>query len=371
MDIKHIKKTLKHHREVVAKWTKKHKEQLTFGGIIASSLLVVGVVGIMILRDPLPSVTLAENDGAVIAPAVFRHPLTGELLPSALTEYPQVFGVMIENSADAWPLAGLDEAFLVIEAPVEANIPRFIAFFSDEHDVDTIGPVRSARPYYLDWNDELDAVYAHVGGSPEALDLIAQNGTLDLNEFSQGEYFYRQNHTRYAPHNVYTSSSRLAEAMDELIPAYELEDSPPQYDAWIFKDDEPTNGDPTSIDIDWTDGATYDVSWNYQAATNDFVRDQTATTAFLEDGKTVSANNVIVIQTSIITVDEKGRRHLVTIGEGDALVFRDGKEIEATWKKSSRTERLRFYDVNDDEVAMNAGTTWIEVVDDLDRVSTR
>lgn len=371
MDIKHLKKILKHQFDLAAKWAKKRKEQLTFGGIIASSLVVIGVVSFLIFQNPLPSETPVDGDGNQTAPVVFRHPLTGELVPSALTEYPQVFGVMIENSADAWPLAGLDEAFLVIEAPVEADIPRFIAFFSDEHDVDTIGPVRSARLYYLDWNDELDAVYAHVGGSPEALELIAQNGTLDLNEFYQGEYFYRQNHTRYAPHNVYTSSSRLAEAMEELIPAYELQDSPPQYDAWIFKDDEPTNGDPASIDIDWTDGATYDVSWNYQAATNNFVRDQTATTAFLEDGKTVSANNVIVMQTSIITVDEKGRRHLVTIGEGEAIVFRDGKEIEATWKKSSRTERLRFYDVNDDEIAMNAGATWIEVVDDLDRVSTR
>jgi len=33
-----------------------------------------------------------------------------------------------------------------------------------------------------------------------------------------------------------------------------------------------------------------------------------------------------------------------------------------TWRKPSATERLRFYNEDDQEVAMNAGITWIEVI---------
>ena len=162
---------------------------------IFAAAVVIGLIGFAIFKTVD---RVAPRNAGVNGPngeeEIIRHPLTGESLETEIENLPQVFGVMIENAADAWPLVGVNEAFLVIEAPVEAGIPRFIAFFSEDQEVDKIGPVRSARPYYLDWNDELDAVYAHVGGSPEALDLIKYElDTIDLNQFWQSEYFYRQN----------------------------------------------------------------------------------------------------------------------------------------------------------------------------------
>jgi len=77
------------------------------------------------------------------------------------------------------------------------------------------------------------------------------------------------------------------------------------------------------------------------------------------------------METTVTIVDEKGRRHLRTIGEGNAIVFQDGRAIETTWKKPSRTQRLRFHDANGNEIAMNAGKTWIEVVDDLAKVTKK
>ncbi len=85
----------------------------------------------------------------------------------------QVFGVVIDNNISARPQSGIDKAFLVVESPVEAGIPRLLAFFDEDQDVKKIGPVRSARPYFLDWNNELDSLFVHVGGSNEALDKIA------------------------------------------------------------------------------------------------------------------------------------------------------------------------------------------------------
>ena len=101
-----------------------------------------------------------------------RHPLTGSLISQDI-ELPQVYGVMIDNHPEARPQSGLDQAFLVIEAPVEGGISRLLAFFSAEQVLEEIGPVRSARPYFLDWNNELDALYVHVGGSDAALDYIS------------------------------------------------------------------------------------------------------------------------------------------------------------------------------------------------------
>src|SRR5688572_5513956 len=144
--------------------------------VILPAVLGVLACVVMIAAISAPVGRLSNDDSPLLtvsAAEARRHPLRGEIVVERYEELPQVLGVLIENAADAWPLSGLDEAFLVIEAPVEGDIPRFIAFFSEESDVDLIGPVRSARPYYVDWNAELSGIYAHVGGSPEALDLIA------------------------------------------------------------------------------------------------------------------------------------------------------------------------------------------------------
>lgn len=341
--------------------------------VLAALTVMLAVTAALMLKpaeydQPTVSVlgTEVEND------QLLRHPLTGERLTAELPRTPQVYGVMVENSADAWPLSGVEEAFLVIEAPVEGNIPRFLAFFSGEHDelnvaarnVDQIGPVRSARPYYLDWAAEFDALYAHVGGSPEALELIAKRDLLDLNQFYHGWDFWRDEIYRYAPHNVYTSTDQLWDATAEL------KASLPTFDSWLFKDDAPLDTDPLSVVMNWGDGDVYDIIWVYDADNNAYTRKQNSGIVKSADGDQVIANNVVVMASDITVVDSVGRRHIRTLGTGDALIVQDGKITLGTWNKPSVDERLRFYDAAGQEVRMNAGKTWIEVVPSLDRAST-
>jgi hypothetical protein len=349
-------------------------------GVAAVIAIVLAVVvGKHFFAKPeTPSVSgeVPYNGGPI------RHPLTGEKLEAELEKEPQVFAVMVENSYEAWPLSGLNDAFLVIEAPVEGNIPRFETFFYEGQKVDKIGPVRSARPYYLDWADELNALYAHVGGSPEALDLISSNKTTrDLNEFYQGEYFWRDNIGRSAPHNAYTSTALLASALTEVG------GGTAGYGTWNFKDDEPTTDKVASPTINWSDGAVYDVTWNYSGDTNAYERIQGNAVMHVSSGASVMANNVVIMQSDVSVVDDVGRRHVRTLGEGKAIVYQDGKRIDATWKKDSRTGRLTFFHALPEDLGltgngsvttsdvdlpidMNAGKTWIEVVPDLSKVST-
>lgn len=327
---------------------------------VALAAVVMTLVIIAIATPPRPASDAQKDE--VIAATVARHPLTGARLDTPLDTLPQVFAVMVENAADAWPLVGLEDAFLVIEAPVEGMIPRFEVFFDDAATATKIGPVRSARPYYLDWADEFDAVYAHVGGSPEALDLIKTFGTIDLNEFFQGEYFYRWSR-RYAPHNTYTTMDNLRKALDELAL------DTPEYGVVPFVDGA-ASGEQKSLAIDWTSGGTYDMTWTYDTATNAYTRTQGGTTNFLE-GAVAIADNVIVMESDIEVVDSTGRRHIRTTGEGSALVARNGGVIVATWKKDTRTDRLRFFDNDGKQIALNAGKTWIEVVGDISQATIK
>src|SRR5581483_6348891 len=157
--------------------------------------------------DPMPAAA-TPHAGMAAAPQVgsARQPFTEPELPpvsassmhaqqpttvaSTLTGLPvdpsvnkrQVTAVMIENSLDARPQSGLDQAGIVFEALAEGGVTRFMALFQDTQP-DYIGPVRSARPYYIQWLLGYDAAYAHVGGSPDALNDITAWHVKDLNQF--------------------------------------------------------------------------------------------------------------------------------------------------------------------------------------------
>jgi len=270
---------------------------------------------------------------------------------------------MIDNSVDAWPVSGVEKAFLVIEAPVEASIPRLEAFFSAGFSVEKIGPIRSARPYFVDWANEFDALYAHVGGSNAALDLILSTGTFDLNEFYNGSSFWRSS-DRSAPHNAYTSTDLLAVAVSRAEERGRA--SEPLYGTWTFKDGASQDDDIVSesgVSVRFN-SSLYAVDWTFDPATDTYLRSQGGKKAISAEGVRFSANNVAVMVTDIEVLDAVGRRSVRTVGEGKAWVLQDGRTIEATWKKPSVSERLVFYDQAGDMISMNAGNTWIEVVPD-------
>ena len=43
-------------------------------------------------------------------------------------------------------------------------------------------------------------------------------------------------------------------------------------------------------------------------------------------------------------------------------MFRDGTVVEGAWTKSSVREREHFVDAEGKPIALNGGTTWIEIV---------
>ena len=124
-----------------------------------------------------------------VPPAPPTSPLTGMEVSADDAKRP-VTGVMIENTVFARPQSGLKEAGVVYEAIAEAGITRFLALYQ-EAKPGNIGPVRSARPYYVDWAHSFDAAYGHVGGSPDALAKIKSDGVKDLDQFFNSAYYHR------------------------------------------------------------------------------------------------------------------------------------------------------------------------------------
>ncbi len=290
--------------------------------------------------------------------------LDGACLAKGETEkYPA--GVMIDNKKEAWPWSGLSYAGLVFEAPVEGGITRFLAIYTTDKEVKKIGPVRSIRPYYIDWAKEFGAMMLHIGGSPEALNIIATDADLmKKNIDGDGSYFWRAS-DRIAPHNAYTSSKLLDDARGKKIQNQDL-----NFSLWEFKNDDflSERGDGKMLTVKFANDPIYNAAWEYDKEKNEYRRKIGDDYAKDEDGRMILAKNIAVVATDIEIIDEVSRRRITTIGNGDALIFQDGKKMEATWEKKDQASRLNFFDLNGKLIQFNRGMTWVEVTGDLGQV---
>lgn len=269
--------------------------------------------------------------------------------------------VMIENLSTVRPQSGLDKANVVYEALAEGGITRFLAIYASEDEIKEIGPVRSARDYFLDWVSEYNALYAHCGGSPSALRLIPQYQLLDLNQIGGDHpYFWRQPERSSAPeHTLFTSSKLLTFALRDKKITKDAD-----YEPWLFKKEAALTERPEDakkITIDYST-FSYKVEYEYNREKNIYLRSNGGAPQL--DYKTkeqLSAKNVVVQYVKTGLADNI-RLTMDTIGEGGSLVFQDGQMINGTWKKESRTDRTRFYGENGEEIKFNPGQIWIEIV---------
>lgn len=143
------------------------------------------------------------------------------------TLWPGPATVVVENSSQSRPQAGLNEADLVIEALAESEISRFLAFYWSRA-AGRIGPVRSARSYAVTIADVYRAPFAHSGGNNDALLMLKRAGKPhNLDEIYGAGQFFKRIDDRRPPHNLYTSTELLDRAVRERqIPMAEVSTSP-------------------------------------------------------------------------------------------------------------------------------------------------
>jgi len=274
--------------------------------------------------------------------------------PENQNPYPTA--LMIENLVTVRPQSGLDKANIIYEALVEGGITRFMAVYALTEPIESIGPIRSARPYYLDWVKEFNALYGHVGGSPKAMSLISTYNIFNLDQFYDARYYWRDSQ-RAAPHNVYTASKFLVFALRDK------EATEANYESYEFKDQSPLEDRPEeekTITIDYY-SYSYKVEWKYNRQDNVYERFQGGEVFESREAGQIKAKNVVVqyVKTSL---EDESRLKMETIGEGEAMIFRDGLAIEAKWIKEGRNQRTKFYDLAGEEIKFNAGQTWIQIV---------
>ncbi|MDO8509533.1 MAG: DUF3048 domain-containing protein [bacterium] len=335
-----------------------------------NSRLPLFMIGVVILLGVLGYVYLLIKENKVVQFSSTIHDesydtsiLSGERMMTEKLALPKIVTVMVDNHPDAWPLSGLDQAKIVYEAPVEGMYTRFLAVFADYQIVAKVGPVRSARPYYLDWLGEYgDSLYMHCGGSPEALTRIKEEKVFDANEFYWGRFYWRDQ-ARFAPHNLYTNS----EKWNALLNEYGAKHANTTWQGWKFGelDQNVFNETVTALQLDYNYYGK--INWVYDAGLGKYTRNRGSYNEFSDP---VFADNVIIQYVKMRSIDNKDRKEIITVGSGEARVLRDGRMVRANWEKKSG-ERTRFYTKENKEILLRPGVTWVEILpNDLSVVIT-
>ncbi len=279
--------------------------------------------------------------------------------------------IMIENSQEARPQSGLNEAGVIYEAIAEGGITRFMAIFQ-EAKPNYIGPVRSVRLTFVEMAKPYHCSIAHVGGSDNALRLIRNNSEFrDIDQFYNDKTYWRIR-GRYSPHNVYTRFSMI----DELNFSKGYRTSEFNGFARVKPDTkaEPTEQKANKITIDMGN-KIFSPVYDYDANTNKYLRSYAQGGAHFsqnEDGSKVQNAPDVVIAMKVSAVARTGEEayaDYTTTGTGDANIFQNGDVISAHWSRADKNAELKFVDASGNEIQLNRGQTWITLYPSNNKVT--
>jgi len=316
-------------------------------------LVLIGIIGVLVvllmnsfqdsrvIRDSRKANQTIEKQENITAQSIEKKPLA----------------VMVENSEGARPQSGLDKANIVYEVLAKGGITEFLAIYYDQ-DAEEVGPIRSARPYFVSKSLEHQAIYVHAGGSGEAYSLIREEKIDDINEFIDFQPFWRST-DRSPPNNLYSSTIKLRNEANKLgyIEMIKKQD-------YQFKTDinEVLNGRKTNaIVIPYN--IIYSVTYTYDVESKKYLR-------FMNDEphidagsrRQITVENIIIQFVPTKVIDEEGGLSINFIGDGKGLLFFKGASEEITWGKPDLRARTIFTYKKGDRIALTPGNVWIQIV---------
>lgn len=304
------------------------------------------------IPSPTPSPTVSQT----------LHPLTGlpyiELpRPAAFAGLSQVLAVKIDNTRNAQPQAGVEEADLVYVEEVEYGMTRLAAIFSTTIPA-RIGPVRSARITDIDLLSQYGSpAFAFSGAQRKLWPALAEAPFIDVsaNKVPQD---YSRDSARRAPYNYFFDASTALARMDGVSQAKDM--------GFTFSQVVPTGGSPAvSAELTWPSST---LKFKYNEGRDQYAIQLNGERASFEEveqgeGKVWADTAVIqfVKQTQSAYFDKGGGNTplVETIGSGTAIILRNGQLFNSLWSRPDSQSGTTFTDTTGNPIPFHPGHTWI------------
>lgn len=305
---------------------------------------------------PTVSASSASPSPMSSAPAPIVFPLTG--LPAATKAAAQQpsLAVKIDNVAGAWPQAGVNQADIVVDTPVEGGLTRLFAVFQSQQ-VPLVGPIRSARPVDGDLLRLLGGGYfAYSGANAGEIGPVKANSTAVMMSFDADNSLFMKRSDHASPHNIFNSTARLY-AYGEQIKA----GLAPPHPMFTYGGPAPSGAPVTTAAIRFPSASA---AWHWDG--RQYLRDQDGHADVLMGGDRVSADNVVIMS---VGLRDSGVRDSLghvepwpsIIGSGSCWVLRNGVMVQGTWKRAGLTTPMTLTDAAGHVIALTPGRTWVEL----------
>jgi hypothetical protein len=330
------------------------------GALPSSPASPAAVLPTATARPPTPPSPTPEP-----TPVLVPAPLTGlPVTEAAARQHP--IAVMVDDHADARPQAGFNAASVVWQAPAEAGVPRYMLIYQDRLP-DSVGPIRSARQYFIEWAAEWNATYVHHGGSPQAKGTLRREGhgawVWNADGLAWEDRYVFRTRSRSAPHNVFSDGAHLR----ELAGVVGAKDGPIE-PVWSFAGDRARDRRPTAGTITLT--YPYEtVRYRYDPKTNRYVRSINGSPnpqVDEDDGQIVAPKNVVILRMFFGPLNDgqpaKARLEAHNIGSGEAWIATNGTTVKGTWSKASATAPTLLFGPDGSPVKLTAGQTFVQVL---------
>ena len=327
--------------------------------------------------------------------------LTGMTVPTSIGRT-RPTALMIENDADAvaWQ-HGTSYADVMYEAMVEGAITRMMGIFENIEGVSMIMPIRSSRPYYVYFAREFNAHYGHYGQVVYAVPILQLPTTDDIAGIPYGE-----GGQEYSLHDGSAAYIRDHEGVTGIYTNKELLDGVISSSGWSTQyasgynghyqfaaDGETVNLENGQIAKVVLPGFTYNhPRFDYNEADGLYYRSEFGSPQIDQlNGQQLCYKNIIIQECPSQLADE---HYLWTdpvngYDGGTGWFITNGRAERITWKKENWSADdpiettvttpncawdvrecdfnvTRYYDGNGNEIRLNQGKTFVEIVRNQD-----
>src|ERR1017187_1571907 len=285
-------------------------------------------------------------------------PLTGLPDPSKLTKHRAALTIKIDNTPEAMPQYGIEDADVVYEEIVEGGITRLAAIFNSQLPAQ-VGPVRSVRRTDREVVFPIRGIFAFSGGAEYAVRSIETAPVKLFDEFNSGAAMFRDSQ-RYAPHNLFANAALLMK-MDKNP------ERPQSLFPYSSAKGKPSGAPVSSFVVGFANGFATSYAWN--SKTTSWDRSIFGKPDVTANGAHISPKNVIVMTVHYVGGVGVIDSYAELVGSGPVEVFTRGTLQRGTWSRRDLRQPTVYRSASGSVINMRPGQTWVELLDVSEHVS--
>jgi len=310
----------------------------------------------------LTFIAVSFNKIEPISNFVTQKEVSKNLFSGLPGENNQILVVKVDDTKQARPQVGLEDADVIYVEQVEAGLTRIAALYSS-HLPDLIGPVRSARISDIELFAQFGRVgLAYSGAQSKMRPVIAGANIENLSAEINPPSIYTKDPSRVGPVNMILKPSLLLERANAKA---KTKIDLPIRSPWSFGDAPSEQVITTTAKIKWPN-ARYELRWD--EARKQYLTYFNGEANLSAAGEQLGADTAIIQLVSIapsIYGDKFGgiTPFSKTTGSGKAIMLRDGFRYEITWKRDLATDVTTWLTKDGKVANFKPGKIWIFLTD--------